>query len=90
MPTSKPDPQAAATRVEITSSHLRVHLADGRTLEVPLDWFPKLRDAAPEDLRVWRLIGGGVGIHWPALDEDLCVAGLLAGRSATRRPRGAA
>jgi len=90
MRTSEPDPQVAATRVEITETHLRVLLADGRALEVPLDWFPKLRDATPEDRRVWRLIGGGQGIHWPALDEDVSVPGLLAGRSAVRRPRGAA
>lgn len=90
MTTSEPDPQAAATRVEITDTHMRVSLADGRTLEVPLEWFPRLRDAAPADRRVWRLIGDGQGIHWPALDEDVSVPGLLAGRSAVRRPRGAA
>ncbi len=90
MSTSGPDPLPAATRVEITDAQLRVFLADGRILEVPLDWFPRLKDAPPSDRSSWRLIGGGEGIHWPALDEDISVAGLLAGRPGVKRPRGAA
>lgn len=50
---------------------------DGRSVHVPLEWFPKLRDAATEDLSEWRLVGRGVGIHWPKLDEDISARGLL-------------
>jgi hypothetical protein len=56
---------------------LEVTLADGRELRVPLAWFPRLRSATPSDLAAWRLVGGGIGISWPRLDEDLSVAGLL-------------
>jgi hypothetical protein len=69
--------QPRAVSVEILDGDLVVHLEDGRTVHVPLDWFPKLRDASPELLGDWRLIGRGVGIHWPKLDEDLSVRGLL-------------
>ena len=66
-----------ALRVEILQGYLVVHLEDGRTVSVPLEWFPKLRDASPDALGDWRLVGRGVGIHWPKLDEDLSVRGLL-------------
>lgn len=56
---------------------LRVTLADGRELAVPLEWFPRLRDATEKQRGNWRLIGRGQGIHWPDVDEDLSVAGLL-------------
>ena len=55
-------------------------LADGRELSVPLAWFPRLQAAPPAARQEWRLIGGGVGIHFPQVDEDLSVAGLLASR----------
>jgi hypothetical protein len=55
-----------------------VHLEDGRTILVPLEWFPKLRDATAAQLADCRLVGQGVGIHWPQLDEDISVKGLLA------------
>lgn len=66
--------------VEVTCSDtaLHVRLADGRELIVPLEWFPRLRAASTNQLRQYRLLGGGVGIHWPDLDEDLSVEGLLA------------
>jgi len=57
---------------------LRVVLADGRELAVPLAWFPRLRDATPDQRSRWELIGGGIGIHWPAIDEDISVESLLA------------
>jgi len=57
---------------------LCVTLLDGREVYAPLEWFPKLRDASEEERHDWRLIGGGVGIHWEKLDEDLAVASLLA------------
>ncbi len=52
-------------------------LEDGRELGVPIGWFPKLRDATTEQLKNWRLIGGGDGIHWEDLDEDISIEGLL-------------
>ncbi|MCE7872407.1 DUF2442 domain-containing protein [bacterium CPR1] len=58
-----------------------VHLTDGRTLAVPLEWFPRLRDASPEQRAAWRLVGQGIGIHWEELDEDLSTRGLLAPQS---------
>lgn len=66
-----------AVDVEATDSVLRVTLADGRELSAPLEWFPRLRDATPEQRGRWRLIGGGEGIHWPDVDEDIAVATLL-------------
>lgn len=67
-----------ASRVDFTDEDLVVELEDGRVLHVPLEWFPRLRDGTPQQRRDWRLIGGGVGIHWPQLDEDLSVRALLA------------
>jgi hypothetical protein len=63
--------------VDVVEGDLVVHLEDGRTVAVPLEWFPKLRDATPDVLGDWRLIGRGIGIHWPKLDEDLSVRALL-------------
>ena len=63
--------------VQTDDSLLRVTLADGRELAAPLEWFPRLRDAPQERRNNWRLIGRGQGIHWPDLDEDISVAGLL-------------
>ena len=54
-----------------------VHLEDGRTILVPLEWFPRLRDASSAQLAHYRLVGQGIGIHWPDLDEDISVRGLL-------------
>ena len=71
----KPSPRA--NKVEIGSDVMRLSLVDGRSLEVPLEWFPTLRDASPDDRRNVRIMGDGGGLHWPALDEDLSVAGLL-------------
>lgn len=64
--------------VNFGPSTLQVELADGRWITAPLDWFPRLRDANLDQQNNWRLIGGGIGIHWPDLDEDISVAGLLA------------
>jgi len=65
--------------VFITDDTLTVELADGRTLSVPLAWYPRLVYASPEERKQWRTIGPGIGIHWPALDEDISIEGLLAG-----------
>jgi len=69
-----------AMQVSVTEDSLVVDLTDGRTLSVPLAWYPRLLHGAPEERANWRLIGRGEGIHWPDLDEDLSVEGLLAGR----------
>lgn len=71
---------ARACDVGFEAELLIVTLEDGRELRVPLEWYPTLRDATPEDRAAWRLIGGGIGIHWERLDEDLSVRGLLAPR----------
>ena len=57
-----------------------MELADGRTIAAPLAWYPRLAHATAEERASWRLIGGGQGIHWPSLDEDISVANLLAGQ----------
>lgn len=66
-----------ATGVDFTDDALVVTIDDGRVLAVPLEWFPRLRDASDEDRRNWRLISKGYGIHWPTIDEDISVPGLL-------------
>jgi len=68
---------AIAIDVRVTSEMLQVYLSDGRVVSVPIEWFPKLRDASEKERNNWRLIGKGVGIHWEDIDEDLSVAGLL-------------
>jgi len=60
-------------------------LADGRTLSVPLAWYPRLIEASARERGNWKLSGGGFGIHWPDIDEDLSVDGLLPGAPASRR-----
>ncbi len=69
-----------AVDVRVTDDALEVRLADGRELRVPLTWFPKLQAATASARQQWQLVGNGVGIHWPEVDEDLSVAGLLASR----------
>ena len=70
----------AATDVTITADTLTAELADGRTIAVPLAWYPRLMHATDSERANWRLIGDDEGIHWADLDEDISVAGLLAGR----------
>ena len=69
-----------ATAVEIRDEAVHVQLSDARTISVPLGWYPRLLHGTPKERRDWRLIGGGEGIHWETLDEDISVEGLLAGR----------
>ena len=69
-----------AESVSVTEDSLSVDLSDGRTIAVPLAWFPRLLHATPEERKNWRLIGKGEGIHWEDIDEDISVEGLLAGR----------
>lgn len=70
----------AAETVTVTEDTLTVELSDGRSLSVPLAWFPRLVHATAAERRSWRLIGPGHGIHWSKLDEDISVEGLLAGK----------
>ena len=67
-----------AVDVRCTDDALRVVLADGREIAVPLVWFPRLLNATTEQRKEWRLIGGGIGIHWEPIDEDILVESLLA------------
>lgn len=67
-------------KVRVRDEALIADLADGRTITVPLAWYPRLAHGTPEERSHWRVIGGGEGIHWPDLDEDICVESLLAGR----------
>jgi hypothetical protein len=69
--------EALATRVTASDEALTADLADGRTIVVPLAWFPRLAHGTPAQRANWRLMGGGVGIHWPDLDEDVSVGSLL-------------
>ena len=69
--------EARATDIQVTSEELKVILEDGRMITVPLEWFPRLRDGNEKERNTWRFIGGGIGIHWELIDEDISVEGLL-------------
>ena len=71
------DIQPLAVDVSCNNESLSVALADGRMIRVPLEWYPRLLDATPKDRNNWQLIGGGLGIHWEDLDEDVTVESLL-------------
>ncbi len=71
--------------VKVTEDTLSVALMDGRTISVPLVWYPRLLHALPEQRQNWQIAGGGYGIHWPDIDEDLSAEGLLRGAPAPRR-----
>ena len=79
MSTLNVEPRPAASAVSFSKSHFIVTLVDGRTLSVPLAWFSTLASATKEQLENFELLGAGEGIHWPLLDEDLSVKGLLLG-----------
>jgi hypothetical protein len=70
---------ATAKTVKVAADALIVELRDGRTVSVPLTWYPRLAQASASERRRWQLIGPGIGIHWPALDEDISVEALLLG-----------
>ena len=82
---------ARAARVSTTEDELVVDLVDGRRLAVPLAWFPRLLHATPDQRSRYELLGDGEGIHWPDVDEDVSVAGLLEGlpsqEAGAARPR---
>lgn len=66
-----------AVDVSIDDAALHFILADGREISAPLEWFPRLRDASDGQRRNWRLIGKGIGVHWPEIDEDIAVSTLM-------------
>lgn len=68
-----------AVDVSFTETALCFVLADGREISAPLEWFPKLRDASKAERDDWRLIGNGIGVHWPSIDEDIAVKTLIHG-----------
>ena len=70
---------AAAKNVRVTDRELVVELRDGRVVFVPLAWYPRLAEGSPRERRRWELLGPGIGIHWPDLDEDISIDGLLQG-----------
>jgi Protein of unknown function (DUF2442) len=82
MTTSDPKAGERIIDVSVDEHALSAHLADGRTITVPLAWYPRLLHASESDRANWKISGGGYGIHWPALDEDLSSEGLLLARLA--------
>jgi hypothetical protein len=87
MATSEPRAGERVTDVHFTEDAIVMDLFDGRTISAPLAWYPRLLHATPSQRKNWRIAGGGYGMHWPEIDEDLSVQGLLHGAPA---PRGSA
>ncbi len=87
MTTSAATDVPVATEVKVTGDALVVGLRDGRVVSVPLTWYPRLAAATPSERRQWELIGPGLGIHWPAIDEDVSVEALLAGQGSNESVR---
>ena len=79
--------EARAQQLAVTEDALQVDLADGRTIIVPLMWYPRLWHGTPEERNHFEIIGEGLYIHWPELDEDLSVTGILAGRRSGENPK---
>jgi hypothetical protein len=80
MTTSTLASSPTAVGVEVSEEALTVSLSDGRVVQVPLSWYPRLSNALPQHRESWELIGGGHGIHWPELDEDISVENVLLGQ----------
>ena len=78
-------PDIRVRGVQVDDACLIVDLMDGRTITVPLAWYPRLLAATPDQRQHWQMAGGGYGIHWPEIDEDLSTEGLLRGAPAPRR-----
>ena len=87
MTISQTSPDDRVDNVRFTDERLEVALKDGRRISVPLAWYPRLAAASQEDLSVWEVCAAGHGIHWPRIDEDLSVEGLLLGRRAPSHSR---
>jgi hypothetical protein len=86
MSASQPSSGERVHNVHLTDDTLAVDLADGRTIIVPLTWFPRLLNATAEQRSHWKISGAGFGIHWPEIDEDLSTEGLLRGARAALAP----
>lgn len=87
MTTSNPVTEiTGVSNVKVTGGNLVVQLRDGRVLSVPVAWYPRLAEGTPAERRQWELIGPGIGIHWPALDEDISVEALLRGFGSNETP----
>jgi hypothetical protein len=86
MSAPQPNPGERVRGVHITEDTLGVDLEDGRTIIVPLAWYPRLLDASMEQRSHWKISGAGYGIHWPDIDEDLSTEGLLRGAPAAAEP----
>jgi hypothetical protein len=82
-----PSPRAISVAFTDRDTRLAVELDDGRVISAPLEWYPRLLHGTPQERTRWSLIGGGSGIHWPELDEDISVEGLLAGRRSAESQR---
>lgn len=81
MTTLRAEPRIVAVEsVTLTSDDLVAELQDGRTISLPLAWYPRLLHATPEERANWRLVGNGEGVHWPDLDEDVSAENLILGR----------
>lgn len=78
-------PGETIVNAEVTEDELKVELLDGRTITVPLAWYPRLLHATPKQRAQWTIAGAGYGIHWPEIDEDLSSSGLLRGAPAPRQ-----
>ncbi len=73
--------------VKVTRSTLTFEVEDGRSVSVPLDWYPRLKSGTVKERSHWTLIGAGYGVHWPDLDEDISIEALLAGRRSLESER---
>jgi hypothetical protein len=82
MSSSAPKAGERVKGVHMSAETLSVDLADGRTITAPLSWYPRLLNATPEERDNWEIAGGGFGVHWPDLDEDVSTEGLLRGAPA--------
>ena len=89
MSTSDIKPGERVKAVHFTEDYVSVDLIDGRTITVPLAWYPRLLHATVQQREKWQIAGGGYGIHWPDIDEDLSTEGLLRGAPAPRSPTSA-
>jgi len=87
MSTSAATDAPVATEVKVTRDTLVFGLRDGRVVSVPLTWYPRLAAATPGERRRWELVGPGIGIHWPTIDEDVSVEALLAGQGSNESLR---
>jgi hypothetical protein len=78
---------AKAQNVAVSDDTITVDLSDGRTISIPIGWYPRLLHGTPEQRNNWRLIGTGEGIHWPELDEDISVENLISGKASGESQR---